>query len=299
MLSLGISFQGSNTRRWINSTILAFLLLCFIVRASKGASQTSLKSENPPAQALQISYIGNMGVLLSSGGEAIVIDGLHKEYKPTYVFPSDTTTAQLIKGTYQQLGKIKMALITHYHRDHFDAELSLALLSANPESFVLAAAQALDMIREKTQSAVSAIDQQLKQIPYDGTIHQVRNGVIEVRAFKCPHVNARHASVQNLAFLININGHKVLHLGDSNWDVASQALENASLLDESIDIAILPYWMLLNENSKEKVHQLIRPKKLIATHLPPELGPREYTVLHQHHGNIILFDQLNQQIIHK
>lgn len=286
-------------RRITSSPIKASILLFLLIMQSEVTAQDSFKLQSTAADHLSISYIGNMGVLLASGGDAVLIDGLHRAYKPAYTYPSDTTVKQIIQGSYQHYGSIAMALVTHDHRDHFAPEHLLAFLRANPGSLVLAAAQASDKIRQKIQLNEARIRQQLQQIPYDDAAHPIQNGQVEVTAFKCPHVNARHATVQNLAFVINVNGHKILHVGDSNWDVAAIALQNAKLTVASIDIAILPYWMLLDKDSKEKVNQLIRPKKIIATHVPPELGSRERSLLHQYHNNIIVFDKLNQQIIYK
>lgn len=295
MLSLGSSFQGSYTRGGIGFPILIYhLVFCFLL-SSKGIAQNHLKSENKPLLALHLSYIGNMGVLLSSGGDAVLIDGLHQAYKPAYVFPPDSTTTQIILGDYLDYGSINMALITHHHQDHFDAELSSAFLTANSGSYVLGASQVIEKIRAKPV----ADQRQLKLIPYDNAIHSIKQDNLEVKAFRCPHVNkARHASVQNLAYLIHLQGYSILHLGDSNWDVATDALQSAKLPDQEIDIAILPYWMLLDRASKEKVGQLIRPKKLIATHVPPDLGQRERTLLLQHHANLIIFEKLHQQLIY-
>jgi len=278
----------------IKAGILFFLLFV----QTDGTAQGNVKSPQL-ADHLNISYIGNMGVLLGSGGEAVLIDGLHKVYKPAYTYPSDKTVKQIIQGSYQQYGTITMALVTHHHRDHFDPDHLLALLSANPATFVLAASQVSDKIRQKIPVKESRIQQQLQQISYDDTVDTIRNGQVEVTVFKCPHVNPKHASVQNLAFLVNINGYKVLHVGDSHWEVAFQALQQAKLTAASIDIAVLPYWMLLDSHSKEKVDQLIRPKKLIATHVPPGLGQRERSMLYQNHNNIIVFDKLNQRITYK
>ena len=281
------------------SLIKITFLLCLWVVQPEASAQANLKEQPSRTDPLKLSYIGNMGVLFSSAGDAVIIDGLHKKYKPAYLHPSETTVQQIIKGTYQEYGPVSMVLFTHHHLDHFDSDYALAFLRAEPKSLVLAASQSTEKIREKSRLKATHLLQQLQQIPYDDATHTIRNGQVEVTAFKCPHVNARHAAVQNLAFLVHINGYKVLHVGDSHWDVAALALQRAKLTTLSIDIAILPYWMLLDKNSKEKVDQLIRPKKLIATHIPPKLGQREHALLHQNHNNIIVFDKLNQQITYQ
>ena len=41
------------------------------------------------------------------------------------------------------------------------------------------------------------------------------------------------------------------------------------LQEEKIDIAILPYWFFFDENGREVIAKLIKPKHLIACHIPP------------------------------
>ncbi|MGI9543640.1 MAG: hypothetical protein ACR2MX_10305, partial [Cyclobacteriaceae bacterium] len=40
--------------------------------------------------SLKITYIGNMGLLLESGDQKVLIDGLHTFYKKAYQPPPDT-----------------------------------------------------------------------------------------------------------------------------------------------------------------------------------------------------------------
>lgn len=279
-------------------TARALSLLLFFTAYASGLCQHSSATglADKTARALRVSYLGNMGVWLASGEYAVIIDGLHKKYKPAYSYPTVETAKKVIAGTYEDNGAVDMALFTHYHRDHFDPAYALAFLSSNPGSLLLASSQACDMIREQAKKDGLSTSAGLREIPYDGSIQHVQRGELSVKAFKCPHVNARHAAVQNLAFLIDINGYSVLHVGDSHWPEATSALKNAQLLEASIDVAILPYWMLLDSSSKENLQQLIRPKWVIATHIPPDISTQQVEVLRQYHGDITLFQELNQKI---
>lgn len=110
----------------------------------------------------------------------------------------------------------------------------------------------------------------------------------------CPH-----ATVQNIGYIIYINNYTILHLGDTNWDVAESFLKKEKLLNKSLDIAILPYWMLLDKSSIGKVHELIAAKQIIATHIPPDFNALEYEALKKRHPNATLFTRLNEKLIYK
>ena len=67
----------------------------------------------------------------------------------------------------------------------------------------------------------------------------------------------------NIAFLVSMDNHTVLHLGDTDWVLAEPVFKKEKLTEQSIDIAILPYWMLLGKYLKEKVESLLAPKEII------------------------------------
>lgn len=250
--------------------------------------------------SLCISYIGNMGVLIGSNTNAVLIDGFHKKYKPAYSYPVESSVEEIIDGKYQKFGKVDMALITHHHKDHFDPEYYREFLLKNPESMVIGSQQVNDQISDRFDGEPLKIENALEQVPYNTEGSFITHHGVRVRSFKCPHVNpVRHASVQNIGYVIYINNYTMLHLGDTNWDVAESFLKKEKLLNKSLDIAILPYWMLLDKSSIGKVHELIAAKQIIATHIPPDFNHLEYEALKKRHPNATLFTRLNEKFIYK
>jgi len=246
---------------------------------------------------LTISYIGNMGVLVSSNDYAILIDGFHKKYKAEYSYPTESTVKEIINGEYQDFGKVDVALVTHHHQDHFNSDYYMEFLQKNLESVVISSQQVNNQIRDRFSSDALKISDRLKLVPYNDETHLTIRDNLKINAFKCPHINsARHSSVQNIAYLIYMNNYSILHLGDTNWDVAESNLNKMNLSDISIDVVILPYWMLLDKDSIEKISNIIAPKQIIATHFPPDLSNEEYETLRKNHPNITLFTKLNEQL---
>lgn len=102
----------------------------------------------------------------------------------------------------------------------------------------------------------------------------VEIGDISVTGFYMNHVSPnRHGSVQNVGYLIEMEGKKILHVGDSNW--FEEAFTKLNLQEENIDVAIFPYWMLLDDDDSPKLKEWVSPKHIVATHLPPS-GYEDY-----------------------
>lgn len=81
--------------------------------------------------------------------------------------------------------------------------------------------------------------------------------------------------MQNIAYWVNLNNFSLLHIGDTDWDKVSVAMAKLQNPDRKLDVAILPYWLLLDPESINNVEQHIRPKYLIATHIPPDFPQTE------------------------
>ncbi len=290
---------------FLTGAALCFLLCSFMVfHEETPLSPRDIAIPASPleieADSLCISYIGNMGVLIGSNNDAVLIDGFHKKYRPAYSYPTESTVEQIIDGKYQKFGKVDMALITHHHKDHFDSEYYKVFLLKNAESKVIGPQQVNDQIRDRFDGDSLKIENALEQVPYKTEESLITHHGVSVRAFKCPHVNpVRHTSVQNIGYIIYINNYTILHLGDTNWDVVESFLRKKSLPDKSLDIAILPYWMLLDKSSIGKIHDLIAAKQIIATHIPPDFDNLEYEALKNRHPNATLFTRLNEKLIYK
>ena len=79
------------------------------------------------------------------------------------------------------------------------------------------------------------------------------------------HSGNDHKWVQNLGYLVTINGIKVLHVGDA--ELSERALGKFRFAEENIDVAILPYWFI---NNYDQVEKLINPDQIILTHVSPD-----------------------------
>ncbi|MBO6792579.1 MAG: MBL fold metallo-hydrolase [Balneolaceae bacterium] len=209
---------------------------------------------------ITIRYIGNMGVLISDANNSVLIEGLHDEYRAeSYTFPSDEVVQTLITKDGSEFPPITAVMATHFHQDHFDEALINRFLDANEYSVFIGSEQAV--------SEIDAGKDQL--IPISTATYQKQsvnlNGV-KITSFYLNHVNpGRFDSIQNVGFLVEINGFKILHIGDTNW--FEEAFTAAELTALELDLAIMPFWMLMREESKANFSKCISADKIIATHL--------------------------------
>jgi len=278
---------------------LLLLTLALGCKDSNKYSADKFHSLNDTSDYLGISYIGNMGVLLENKNKTVLIDGFHKKYKPAYLHPSKGMVDSLIRGKYAGFTRLELSLVTHKHKDHFSPELSLHFLTENKESLLIGPDQVKEELIKIDNDGGAFLDQ-LKVIDTENKTPSIQHKGILIQSIKCGHTyQIKHKNVQNVAYLIDINGYKVLHVGDTEWDLSKEAFEKLQLAESNIDVAILPFWMLIEENSKSKLNDLIRPKMTVATHLDPNFAHQFVEKIQLSMPDVVCLTQPNKTINYK
>lgn len=257
-----------------------FIIACFL----------SIASSDVQSQTLTISYLGNMGVVIDDGKQSLIIDGIHSFYDALYMYPPQTLVDSILNRQ-GRFDKVQSLFVTHRHRDHFDPLLTLRFLQhAGARAFV--PRQVVDsMALYKNFSSIQKRVTGLKPAGRD-TLSGLSYPVI---ALNIPHTyQQRHHAVQNIGYIIEIAGKKILHVGDMDAD--NDVLESLNLLQDKIDIAILPLWMMYDADNRHLVEQWIKPKTVIITHVYSGEKESELIEFEQSIPGSVIFYKLYQTV---
>ncbi len=279
--------------------LLTVLSLCFACQSQTQKVQKQKTtdyltiSDTPIQDALKIAYVGNMGVLLEHNHKTVIIDGLHQFYHKNYVHPTKDMVNRLVSGTFKNFSPIEFCLFTHVHGDHFSERYTLRLLEAHPEVVIMGSQQISDSIQKIAKD--TQLMETVKAIPYDALPHTITKHGIEVTGIQCYHSSpSRHGQIKNIAFLVNIDGYNIVHVGDTDWDLTVAPFKTLDIKNSEVDLAVIPYWMLLERGATKKIMELLSPKHIIATHIPPNFSHRNHAVLNDKFQNITLLTQLGE-----
>lgn len=221
----------------------------------------------PSKNGLSIKYIANMGVLISAGGKQVLIDAIHREYKPTYLFPPPDLLKALETAA-APYNAVDLLLVTHNHLDHFHPESIVLHMQNNPKATLVSPEQVVAEVA-KNAAGYEPIKPRVKAVTPGWNEKTVMDpGGIKLTVIGLRHVNLRHRQVQNLGYIVEIGGRRVLHVGDA--ELSAENFASFLLKEENIDVAILPAWFLDTAGGCEQVKKLIGAKNLIATHIPPD-----------------------------
>lgn len=220
----------------------------------------------PDRASITIRYIANEGVLIASAGKQVLIDGLHREYRPAYLFPPPEMQA-VLENSRPPYDKIDILLVSHIHLDHFHPQAIGSYLKANPQTVFASSGQATAEVAsnfaeyEKVRSQIRPVTHEWKR-----SSAMDHNGV-KIKFLGLRHSGDRFRDIQNLGHVIEIGGKKLLHIGDA--DMTAENFAAFRLLDEKIDIAFIPYWFLISEDGRKFVKEQFGAKNIIAVHIPP------------------------------
>lgn len=216
-----------------------------------------------PQPLVTVTYLANYGAVLRAGGEAVVIDGLFRDGIPPYrrVPAADLIKLETAAAPFSDVAAI---LVSHQHRDHFDASSVAALLNSNERAQLWSSPQVCGAVLGVLARPQNQVQHDMPKV---GEKICQSFGNIEVTMFRVEHGKGRE-DIQNLGHIIRLNGKSFLHVGDAAEPF--DHLEAAALADEKIDVAMLPWWLLLNSDANRILRAQIRPRTVIAMHVSEE-----------------------------
>ncbi|MGH8637385.1 MAG: hypothetical protein ACREUZ_09660 [Burkholderiales bacterium] len=102
-------------------------------------------------------------------------------------------------------------------------------------------------------------------LPAPGHSEQITVGGVPIHVLRIRHNPARRLPEQHVGFLIG-GPAPVLHVGDADPEA-----DNFTLLKllPPVDLALVPFWYVADEAGRRFVVGSIRPRRIVAMHVPP------------------------------
>lgn len=222
-------------------------------RLSTGSASLTLAQTS-----IKITYMGNMGFVITDGDKQVIIDGLHGNLNGWYqVPPTAMTDLQAGRAPY---GPSDIAMCTHAHGDHLSNAAVNSFLAANSGARFLAPPQARSGISSSRAESLNT------------ALHESEifiHNEVEVEVLHAHHFDQfgnDFSGVENYMYIVNIGGMKVLHMGDVRY--SANNLSPFDLGAKDIDIVIIPTFnTLVSAANNTLIMDQISPDHIIATHL--------------------------------
>lgn len=229
--------------------------------AASALAVALVSQSDRPVSDTVVRYVANAGLLVTVDGHDLLIDAPIRQGIAPYA-TSAPEDRQRLESAEPPYDRVEAILITHWHEDHFSAEAIAAHLSANARATVISSPEVIARVRQAGPGLAPARLREL--LPAPGQVAETRVGDVAVRVLRIRHNPTRRLPEQHVGFLIG-ERHTVLHVGD-----ADPVADNFALLATlpRVDVALLPYWYVLTENSRRFVAASIAPRRIVAMHMP-------------------------------
>lgn len=217
-----------------------------------------------------MTYIGCEGVLVRSSAGSVLIDGLFGPEAEGFHTPSAAALAE-VRAARPPFDRVDVVLATHHHEDHFDPAAVAEYMRASAHTRFASTPQAVERLLARAPELASRA---VAVAAPEGVRVGHEFGGVRAEAFGLSHGKVNYADVQQVGWVVTLDGRSVVHLGDGIID--EKTLRRAQLLDAPIDVGVLPFWFLTYPFGKRLVARAFRPRAVFAVHI--RLHEREQVV---------------------
>jgi ankyrin repeat protein/L-ascorbate metabolism protein UlaG (beta-lactamase superfamily) len=235
---------------------------------------------------LEVTYVANEGFMISSAGKKILIDALFGNNG----LPGEPSREIMdaINSSKKPFEQVSLILTTHGDGDHFSLNLVGDYLREHHEVVMIAP--------EKTGQDMGLFYPEFSQIQkqvlalspdWKDSTNAIVNGIglkiLGIQHSARPGYNRSHS-----VYLIELNGYKILHLGDSA-PLAEEYELFTWLAEERIHVAFIPYWFLTDTGGETIIREIIRPKHIVAMHFHPDQFEHLYSQIKKRCPGAVIF----------
>jgi L-ascorbate metabolism protein UlaG (beta-lactamase superfamily) len=252
---------------------LAVAVFCLM-----GAESLAPAEETPSPR---ITYVANEGFLVAAGDASVLVDGLFGGPSLDWADVPSAETQERLRAGAPPFDKVRVALVTHRHVDHFDPGVAVAFLRSRPEADLVGPPQVVE--RLEATPGFEAVASRVHAAPAaPGSDTPLTFADVMVRALGIAHspymvkdestgerVN-RHRDTENLGYAVDVRGFTFFHDGDASLAVGEEYCR-FDLSPPGFDAAFLGsvFWGPV-EARLETVRQCLAPRHVVLMHLQPD-----------------------------
>lgn len=213
---------------------------------------------------VQIRFLANEGIMIYTNKRKVLIDALHRG-NDSLAAPVDEDTLEKIVSGSEPFKGADLLLFTHEHADHFDRDLTVRAMNANPALMLVGPRAVTEAVRTSEDLAEEASRRIWTMDMTLGGRSQLHIRDISVEAAGLEHDATGKDCQVNNAYLICVGGKRILHVGDAK--AVPESFEGITEDAKGADAMIVPFTYAGIPDARDIIASLA-PKKLMITHMP-------------------------------
>jgi len=219
---------------------------------------------------VRVTFLASEGVLIAWSGPDVLVDALFDINVPSgapprlhdHLTPEQLRTVEAGDPPFDDVGVV---LVTHRDDDHVTVGSVTRHLHANPAAVLIAPTDVADAVRRDDPTLDVRV---ISQASVPGTVDTLTVAGLTVYALGVPHVGSEERApadrIPHLAFVVDMAGYRVAHLGDVGPSAA--ALDPITGLAWHPDLAFVPHWLVADDAGAHAVHAAIGARHMVVMH---------------------------------
>lgn len=246
-------------------TIAAALVLC-AATVSCASAADELYLDEVTIDGVLVRRLANAGVWIAAGDDVVVIDGLYegttsgRSYRYANLAEEERSAARTASARWAE---VDVLLVTHQHFDHFEPSIVAEHMRSNPGARFVGTNQAADRVRREPGMVADRIVG-LDPATDGGRVIEV--GKVRVWVLDLPHGGSWRGSIENVGYVVELAGVRILHVGDADTDRERFAAAARWLAE--LDLFLAPGWYFL-EGDGPRILDDVAAERVVGVHLAP------------------------------
>ena len=228
---------------------------------------------------IRVTYLANSGFLVKIGQTKLMFDGSFQNGMDLYQEP-DEATVELMKRALPPFNDVSYVFISNYHADHCDPFVLTQFMLHNTEAKLICPQQVINRLMLFTADYQSIKKRVIEATPATNCYDRIVIGGIEVTACNLKDEKRINDHVENIAYLVNVNGVKLFHSGDSSVETLDD-LKGINLNECNIDIAFLNVLYGVGKNARQ-TNKLVNARYTVLMHLEKYITDRTLRTFCEH-----------------
>ena len=274
------------------SNMMKRLKLIFATFAAAGS--LLLLAPATAAAEVEITFLANQGVLISSDEHKVMIDGfVQEQYALFGAMPESAARQQnTASGLFED---VDLALVSHQHFEHFQPDYACRFMQASNTTRLVSSRQVINLFYDRCRSFPKNSSRVEVLELASGEAQAIDLGPSStVTVFPLSHGHGKFARLTNYGHLVELDGHSILHVGDAA--TRADDFRTAGLDNRPLDLALVPYLYFLRPRGETLMQTYIQAQHLVAVHTPPNEVEAFEAELQQKYPAALSFSQPLQTI---
>ncbi|MGF7139574.1 MBL fold metallo-hydrolase [Roseimarinus sediminis] len=226
---------------------------------------------NQTVKSARVTYLANSGFIVQVGYEKVLFDGIFQNGMNRYIEP-DENTVELMKNGLHPFDDIDVFFVSNFHADHFDPYVATRFMLNNEEVKMVCPQQVINKMKIFTSDFPKIADRIIEATPMANQYDRVLIEGFEILAMHVKHEKIENDHVENMSYLVSINGVKLFHSGDTDPETLDD-LKGINISDLGVDIAFLNDKYGVGRAAK-KTNKLVDARYNVLMHFEKYIAPK-------------------------